>query len=145
MMEQNAPNHVIEYCYKDDTDDDFLYLCNHYESENSFVHKLRCTCSCNKFTVYKDKHPSVLAECANCGKVITVYDLAYYPSAVKLKKDFNLIKVDDSPVCVYVNYEYDDEYLYEEDVEFDANDVTWGKVFIANNNELKKILDDETA
>lgn len=145
MMEQNAPNHIIEYCYKDNTDDCFLYLCKHYETENSFVHKLRCTCGCNKFIVYKDKHPSIFAECANCGKVITVYDLAYYPSAVKLKKDFNLTKVDDAPVLVYVNYEYDDEYLYEEDVEFDANDVTWGKVFIANNNEIKKILDDETA
>ena len=99
----------------------------------------------NRESFKKELKEKIANQCANCGKVITVYDLAYYPSAVKLKKDFNLIKVDDSPVCVYVNYEYDDEYLYEEDVEFDANDVTWGKVFIANNNELKKILDDETA
>ena len=136
MIKQNAPCHIIEYCYKDDTDDFFLDLCKHYETENSFVYKLRCTGGCNRFIVYQDKHPSIFAECVNCGKIIIVYDLEYYPSAVKLKKDFNLIKVQEEPVLVYVNYEYDDEYLYEFDVEFDANDVTWGKVFIANNNEL---------
>lgn len=144
-MEQSAPNHIIEYCYKDDSDDYFIHLRKHYETENSFVYKVKCTCGCNKFIVYKDKHPSVFAECDNCRKVITVYELAHYPSAVKLKKDFDLIKVDEAPVMVYVNYEYDDEYLYEEDVEFNANDITWGKVFIANKNGLKKILDDETA
>lgn len=145
MMEHNAPNHIIEYCYKDDTDNYFLYLCKHYETENSFVYKLRCTCSCKKFIVYQDKQPSIFAECTKCGRRITVYDLDYYPSAVKLKKDFDLVKVNDEPVFVYVNYEYDDEYLYEEDVEFDANDITWGKVFVSNDNELIKILDDETA
>ena len=144
-MEQSAPNHIIEYCYKDDSDDYFIHLRKHYETENSFVYKLRCTCGCNKFIVYQDKHPSVFADCTNCGKMITVYDLAYYPSAVKLKKEFALTKVDVSPVSVYVNYEYDDEYLYEDDVEFEANDITWGKVFIGINNELIKILDDETA
>jgi len=144
-MEQSAPNHIIEYCYKDDSDDYFIHLRKHYETENSFVYKVKCTCGCNKFIVYKDKHPSVFAECDNCRKVITVYELAYYPSAVKLKKDFDLVKVDEAPVMIYVNYEYDDEYLYEEDVEFNANDITWGKVFIVNKNGLKKILDDETA
>ncbi len=145
MIKQNAPNHIIKYCYKDNTDDYYIYLHKNYETENSFVYKLRCTCGCNKFIVYQDQHPSIFAECINCNQMITIYDLDYYPSAIKLKKNFNLIKIDIEPVWVYVNYEYSDEYLYEEDVEFDADDITWGKVFIANKNELKKILDDETA
>lgn len=77
--------------------------------------------------------------------MITVYDLKYYPSAVKLNKDYTLNQINKDSVFVYVNYEYDDEFLYEEDVEFDADDITWGKVFILNNNYLIKILDDETA
>lgn len=44
-----------------------------------------------------------------------------------------------------MNYEYSDEFLYEDDVEFDVNDITWAKVFISNGSELIKILDDETA
>lgn len=76
--------------------------------------------------------------------MITVYDLKYYPAAIKLNKNFIISKVNERFVQVYVNYEYDDEFLYEDDVEFDANDITWGKVFIENNGELKKILDDET-
>ncbi len=27
--------------------------------------------------------------------------------------------------------------MYEEDVEFDANDITWGKAFILNGNEFE--------
>ncbi len=74
-----------------------------------------------------------------------MYDLKFYPAATKLNKQFTISKVDERLVQVYVNYEYDDEFLYEDDVEFDANDITWGKVFIADRDELKKILDDETA
>ena len=145
-MEHNAPEHVVRFCYRDKSDAFFLRLCEKYERQNSFLYKLKCTCDCKKFVVYKDAHPSVLAECSNCGKVITVYDLDHYPSAIKLKKDFVLNKVDENPVSVYVNYDYDDEFLYEEDVEFDANDITWAKVFIVNSrNELIRVLDDETA
>ncbi|MBP3610799.1 MAG: hypothetical protein J6J42_10760 [Lachnospiraceae bacterium] len=145
MMKQNAPGHVVQYCYKDNNDAFFSYLCKHYEEENSFVYKLKCTCTCDKFIVYQDEHPSVFAECNNCGKKITVYDLAYYPAAVKLEKNLLLKKTTRKAVYVYVNYEYDDEFLYENDVDFNANDITWAKVFIANDNGLKKILDDETA
>lgn len=145
MEKQNAPNHVMKYCYRDDSDIFFLYLYKHYERPCSFVYKLKCTCGCNKFIVYEDAHPSVFVKCSKCGKRITVYDLAYYPSAIKMKKQFALSKVEDNPVFVYVNYEYDDEFMYEEDVEFNADDITWGRVFIVNSNKLEKILDDETA
>lgn len=145
MMKQSAPNHIIEYCHIDENDSCFSHLYNTYEETNSFVYKLKCTCNCEKFIVYKDEHPSVFAKCNNCGKMITVYDLKYYPSAVKLNKDYTLNQINKDSVFVYVNYEYDDEFLYEEDVEFDADDITWGKVFILNDNYLIKILDDETA
>ncbi|MBD5088431.1 MAG: hypothetical protein HDT30_06405 [Clostridiales bacterium] len=145
MIKQSAPDHVIKYCYKDNSDCFYSYLCETYEGGYSNVYKLKCSCNCKKFLVYQDAHPSIFAECCNCGKMITVYDLENYPAATKLKENFTLKKADENSVFVYVNYEYSDEYLYEDDVEFDVNDITWAKVFILNSGELIKILDDETA
>ena len=145
MMKQNAPSHVVEYCCIDKKDLFFRNLCDMYQDVNSFVYKLKCTCDCDKFIVYQDEHPSVFAKCNYCEKMITVYDLKYYPSAVKLNKDYTLKKLYEHAVLVYMNYEYDDEFMFEEDIEFDTEDITWGKVFVLNDNQLIKILDDETA
>ncbi len=140
-----APDHIKKYCFKDEDDPLYISLHKNFAGKTSFVYKVKCTCHCERFIVYKDAHPSIFAKCCNCGNMITVYDLKYYPAAVKLNKDFTREIVDEKAVQIYVNYEYDDEFLYEDDVEFDADDITWGKVFIANDNEIKKILDDETA
>ena len=144
MMKQSAPSHIKKYCYKDNDDPLYSYLYKKFAGKTSFVYKVKCTCNCERFVVYRDAHPSIFAKCCNCGNMITVYDLECYPAAIKLNKNYTINKVDEKSVQVYVNYEYDDEFLYEEDVEFDTNDITWGKVFIANNDELKTILDDET-
>jgi hypothetical protein len=69
--------------------------------------------------------------------MITLYDLSYYPSAVKLDKKYSLEQVQKYPILAYVNYEYDDEYLTEDDVDFDVNDITWAKVFINENGNIK--------
>lgn len=53
--------------------------------------------------------------------------------------------VSDSATEVYVNYEYSDEYKYEDDVDFDLNDIVWAKVFIKKGDSINKILDDETS
>ena len=140
-----APNHIMEYCYRDKNDSLYLSLCGKYEDINSFVYKLKCKCDCKKFILYKDKHPSVFAKCSNCEEWITIYDLKYYPSAVKIKKEMPLEHINLEAAFVYVNYEYDDEFLYEEDVDFNIDDITWGRAFMLNDNELVKILDDETA
>ena len=97
----------------------YLYLYKNFTSKTSFVYKIKCTCHCKRFEVYQDAHPRIFAKCCNCGNMITVYDLKFYPAATKLNKQFTISKVDERLVQVYVNYEYDDE--------------------------LKKILDDETA
>lgn len=143
-MEPSAPSHIKKYCVIDNTDPWYLYLYKNLASKTSFVYKVKCTCNCERFVVYQDAHPSIFAECSNCGNLITVYDLKCYPAAVKLNKNFTVYRVDERFVQVYVNYEYDDECLYEDDVEFDTNDITWCKVFIESNDKLEKIMDDET-
>lgn len=139
-----APEHVAKYCYIDNDDKCYFDLAQQYKGDCSYVYKIKCTCGCKNFAVYKDKHPTIIAECNECKKKILIYDLANYPSSVKLNKDYALIKIcDKSPI--YVNYEYDDEYLFEEDVVFDVNDITWAKVFVITDNQLQIALDDETA
>lgn len=140
-----APKHVSEYCIIDEHDEVFKELKHSLEDAFSYVYKIRCNCGNTRFLVYSDAHPSVYAKCSLCHKMIALYDLSYYPSAVKLDKKYSLEKVQKYPVLAYVNYEYDDEYLTEDDVDFDVNDITWAKVFINENGNIKKILDDETA
>lgn len=101
-----------------------------YEGEYSYVYKVTCKCNNNKFMVYKDSHPTVIVECCACKRRIIVYDLSFYPSATKLSKEYTMHCVSDSATEVYVNYEYSDEYKYEDDVDFDLNDIVWAKVFI---------------
>lgn len=114
-MKQSAPKHIIEYCYRDNDDSAYAYLYEAFGAETSFVYKVKCTCNCERFIVYQDAHPSVFAKCCNCGNTITVYDLKYYPAAVKLNRNYAVNKVDENSVRVYVNYEYNDEFLDEED------------------------------
>lgn len=144
-MEIIAPNHILEFCYIAHTDKLFLDLRKDYEDNLSYIYKIKCNCGNEKFYVYNDASPGVYAKCPICNRMITIYDLDYYPAAVKLNKHYEKELVEDKLVNVYVNFEYDDEYTFEDDVEFDMNDICWGKVFIGDNNGLKLILDDETA
>ena len=74
-----------------------------------------------------------------------MYDLKFYPAAVKLKEDLERVMVVDEPVSLYANYQYSDEFLLEKDVYFDQDDISWGMAFVEKGGELIKILDDETS
>ena len=143
-MDIKAPSHILNFCVRDIEDKTYVSLNEKYGDDFSYVYKIKCLCGNEKFMVYRDDHPSIFAKCCNCKKMITVYDLSFYPAAVKLNKEFELEMVD-SGVTVYVNYEYNDEYMFEDDVEYDENDISWAKAFIQNGENVKMILDDETA
>ena len=72
---------------------------------------------------------------------MTIYDLKYYPCAVKLDEKCEKVKINEVASEIYVCYEYSDD----EDIPFDENDVTWGLAFLKQGKNLIKILDDETA
>lgn len=140
-----APNHIQNYCNNVDED---LFLNNikqEYGGEFSFVYKVVCDCKNDKFNLYKNNNPSLFAECSLCKKRITIYELSRYPAAVKLDKKYDLNCITDYESELYVNYEYSDEFIYEEDVQFDNNDITWARAFIMKDNNIIKVLDDETA
>lgn len=145
MMNKFAPDHIKKYCVNDRNDDLYNCLTSLYKKQYSFVYKIRCTCGCDKFMVYVDEHPSAFAKCTLCNEYIVIYDLKYYPSATKLNKICSKKQIGKEGVKVYVVFEYNDEFEDEEDVKFDSNDITWGKVFVRDKNGLMMILDDETA
>ena len=142
------PNHIEDYCFVDREDSLYNELYKEYKDEYTFIYKVKCSCSETKFKVYKDRHPTISIQCSNCLKDIIVYDLKFYPAAVKLNKDFikqQIILDDNEFFEVYVIYEYDDEFEIEDDVEFDPNDISWATVFIKSDKSYFKILDDETS
>lgn len=147
-MNKYAPEHVEKFCVQDMIDSIYNQLNEVYQDNYKFTYKLKCDCGNECFEVYKDRHPSIFAKCVNCNRIISVYDLQYYPAASKLNMNFNKQQViinGHKSFFVYVVYEYDDEFEFEDDVDFNPNDITWAKVFVYDQNVLQKILDDETA
>lgn len=146
-MKKSAPVHIKNYCVVDNADKIYKHLVKEYEDENHFVHKVKCSCCNTKFEVYIDEHPTVMIKCAECNKEIIVYDLDYYPAAIKLDDKLQMKQVsyqNNSIFIVYSIYEYGD---LDVDVEFDENSISWCTVFIkdSENNILIKLIDDETA
>ena len=147
-MNQCSPEHINKYCYIPDNNDNvFQELVRKLGSDYLFVFKVKCTCENDGFFVYKDKHPTVELDCPVCNENISVYDLKYYPCAVKLNEDYVLDKVSNDLYCVYVAFEYSNEFEEEDDVEFDINDISWCYVYVKNitTNELIELVNDETA
>lgn len=147
-MNESAPKHIQDFCFKDLNDTLYRQICDRYQDEYTFVYKIKCNCGESKFQVFRDNQPSVFLKCDCCGKIITAYDLDFYPSATKIKKKFERERVTLGSLNifdVYVVYQYDDEFEIEEDVKFDQNDISWGIIFIASDGIMQKILDDETS
>lgn len=140
-----APSHVEKYCNRVNDDTFFTELNDKFAGDFSFVYKVICNCNSSKFTVFKSNQPGIIALCNNCKNEIIIYDLLQYPAAIVLNKSYDFERVTDLDSELYVNYEYSDDYLYENNVDFDNNDVTWARAFIVDQNGMKKILDDETA
>lgn len=146
-MTKKAPLHIKAFCTVDNEDETYKKLVAEYEDNNHFVYKAQCSCSNTTFRVYTDEHPTVLIRCIKCNKEITVYDLQYYPAAVKLDDEAKMKQISfqqNSAFYVYPIYEYGD---FDEDMGFDENDISWCVVFIRDVKEstLIKIIDDETA
>ena len=136
------PTHVADYCYRDYSDRIFLRLLDVYDGLYTTINIIKCSCGNNRFVVYIDPNPTVEIVCKCCLKRISVYDLAYYPAAVKCPKDndvFSIVHLDSqSEFKVYAIYEYSDDYDGE-------NDVSWCHVYISTDDDLIEIVNDETS
>ena len=139
-----APSHIEKYCKIVQNDKFYIELRDRFASDYSYVYKIICNCNNEKFVIYKSNQPSIYAICNKCKNKIVVYDLLQYPAAVVLNKTYDFVRITDLESELYMNYEYSDEYLYENDVDFDNNDISWARAFITDKTNLKIILDDET-
>jgi hypothetical protein len=104
-----------------------------------------CSCDSREFLLLLSNRKSVKAICAECHAIITLYDLAFYPAAVKIRgqEEFApLNALSDWPASVFVRFEYSEP---EPDVEFDRNDITWCEILVRSRvGKLVTVFDDET-
>ena len=102
-------------------------------------------CGSRAFHLFLSDKDTVKALGAQCEKMVLIYDLALYPAATKLKDDESFSEIDltkAGALPIYVSYEYGG---FDDDQEFDQNDITWCQVFVEKGGELLKVFDDETA
>jgi hypothetical protein len=133
------PDHVEGFVQRaarfDEEADDY----HHY-------YQVVCCCGGSHFRLFLGNKKSVKAQCVACPRMPTIYDLAYYPAATKLRgsEEFLLAANEGEKTgLVYVMYEYGER---DEDEPFDSNDITWCQVWLENSQGmLLKVLDDETA
>lgn len=108
-------------------------------------YQLVCSCGDIRFTLWESNRKSVLAECASCKRRTIVYDLAFYPAAVKLPGAENYARLASQkciPSEVFVLYEYGTP---EDDMDFNRNDITWCQIFVVTESgKLETVFDDET-
>lgn len=137
-----APLHAKQYCVDDYNDVDLQRIKSSIFNPNTHAYKLRCSCGSYLFYCFTNEHPDFICNCANCNKMIVVYDLSEYLAANKTDSSFELKAINQSPSTVYPVYEYGDDFY---DTGSNENDVTWFSVYIKNNDKLCMVLDDETA
>lgn len=150
-MDETCPEHLegLYEILKDLSKYDIQYLDD--LNEYTFAHEIKCTCLNKEFIIYKDGHPTVIAECNCCGKRITVYDLDFYPAATKIKEKLPMERYlsenGDELFNICVLYEYSDEFEYEDDVEFDRNDISWCVIYGygLKSKKIFQIINDETS
>ena len=134
----HCPNHLQEYV------EDASSVFPSESSSNHRYYRLRCGCGNTQFRLDQSQLKTVKATCKICGVSITIYDLDYYPAAVKLSgvEVFEVLDSGENQAALFVMFEYG---VPEPDVEFDANDITWCQIFIERSNgEIDRIFDDET-
>lgn len=142
-----APTHIKDYCFSDESDNVYNSIFNEFNAQHTAIHKIKCSCGNLRFNAYKDPNPTVKLICPKCENIITVYDLIYYPAAVKCYHSDDRFELftenDNNEFEVYAVYEYSDPNFPEE---FDGeNDINWCYIFLNYEDRLIKLIDDETA
>lgn len=145
------PEHIKEYCVEIDEKSAFYMIKQDYSDDFAYTYKIKCLCGCSIFEIFTDRHPTAEAVCTNCGKRITVYDLKYYPNAIKLSEDFEMkkylsVETGQSKFEICALYEYSDEFDFNSEF-FDRNDITGFSLFAFDEttSDIILVLDDETA
>ena len=137
-----APTHIEDFCVVAKSDPFYNQLYDKFFNDYTSVFKIRCSCGSSKFFVYKDNHPSIYLKCKCCSREIIAYELDFYPAATKLE-DFKPRTL----VCIngIDNFNVYAIYQYPEDAGLDKDDISWCVIYIKNDENVVKILDDETA
>ncbi len=133
---QPCPEHVQEFLFESKRGAEvglrlFLLKCNE--------------CGGVRFKLFESNLRTIKGQCGECGSMFVIYDLAKYPAAMKLKAEESFTEMPCTKVqdaSVFVAYEYGD---FDDDHEFDCNDITWFEMFIEVDGMIQKVFSDETA
>lgn len=140
-MDRLAPRHIQQFCTDLITESEFAEFFHEYANKCCGVYQIICKCCNDKFHVLYDEHPSCWVKCTNCDELITLYDLKYYPAAVKTEEIFSehflcVNGANEFKVCVM--YEYGDYYESYDDLSWCniwCKDSSTGNVFNLINDE----------
>lgn len=151
-MLDTAPEHIKNYCFADENDRTYQQLCKEFDEEHYSLYQIKCICGNTEWNVYCDPNPTVKAICPKCRQEITVYDLIYYPAAVKCSRDDDVFTQEAhngiTEFKVYVAFEYVPEEWEElsKDPDYRFNDdITWCCIYLKCGDEIINIVNDETA
>jgi hypothetical protein len=135
-----CPKHVENSVVK--ADDQFPKFAD------DFHHYFQIVCnSCGGrlFRLFVGDKRTVNAVCEACRVNVLVYDLERYPAATKTTGEETFSEnqwTTRTALPVFVGYEYGE---FDDDQEFDQNDITWCQIFVLHEGSLVVVFDDETA
>ena len=140
-MRYCCPDHMNGSCMEVIDQSPFREVRDKFANKHHFLYQVKCNCGCYVFRVICDKNPVVVAECPNCGKKITVFDQEEYTTHSEENQPIQGIKLKTNSgnelfeVCAM--YEYGEEWSPEADSTFDYNDVSWGTVWVMDEESRK--------
>jgi hypothetical protein len=139
------PDHLVGISRRLDADNGiFPFSCD----DHAPAYQLHCSCGREELEVWKSEMPTVYARCAECHGILIAYDLRLYPAATYLERPDPFTRTVLACGCdklqIYAAYEYPEP---EEDVPFDANDISWCHIRCGCrlHQTIEEIVDDETA
>ncbi|MBQ8589602.1 MAG: hypothetical protein IJ486_04025 [Firmicutes bacterium] len=150
-MRYCCPDHINGNCMEVIDQSPFREVREKCANKHHFLYQVKCECGCYVFRVVCDKNPVVVAECPNCGKKITVFDQKEYTTGSEPDVQMHGIMLKSNSgnelfeVCAM--YEYAEEWKPElgEESGFDFNDVSWGTVWVMDeeSRKISMVMDKE--
>ena len=138
---KKVPEHIKDFCFDISTEDTVFDVLKETYGSYGELYKVKCTCNCVLFELTLDDHPTAYAKCSACQKEIILYELEFYPSAIKLRDTFPQYTFRNGnffEICMY--FEYPDDWEGNNDISSAA-----GWCYEPSSQVLIEFLNDETA
>ena len=134
-MRYRCPEHINGFCMEVIDQSPFCELRDKYANKHHYLYQVKCNCGGYVFRVVCDKNPIVVAECPSCGKKITVFDQEEYTTHTEENRTLQGIMLKSNSGNEF--FELCVMYEYGNDPAEDFNDVSWGTVWVMDEESRK--------